>query len=359
MNLSVMLPPQREVMQREVATWLQQRWIKPAPSVVGPRPPKNHVDNLSRTVLDTMLTRQFRNAKFPDQDAYAQQLKCVRYWVRRGRPIRLNLGYAPMKNLNAAHASRADWAEFFALCHLCAWHNKVQAVYPPGLQIKIVFDDSAVALANRPDPALMDSYIKSIDELISALRYRSFIRGVGRHSSFAWLFHILPLPLSRLHLWWWERQQANQPVIERMDLYAKRNLTLPPGLSAAEEEQLCKKASHRYRAYWGALLVALWFQKMAFCANSLIAMYLDGSQHHIPLKKALHLTTVGKGQITQPWQGEGALCDNGHGELIPIVLTSKRRAEMNVMEVTDLNLIPMEGFDHIQVCAPTGQPAAE
>src|SRR5262249_55985761 len=250
--------------------------------------------------------------------------------------------------------SRADWAEFFALCHLCAWHNKVQAIYPPGLQIKIVFDDSAVALANRPDSALMDSYILSVGRLISTLGYESFIRGIGRHSSFAWLFHILPLPLSRAHLLWWERSEANRPIIERMNLYARRNLTLPPGLSQSEQERSCEEASHRYRAYWGALLVALWFQKMAFCANSLIAMYLDGSQHHIPLRRALHLTTLGKGQVTQPWQGEGALCDNGHGELIPIVLTSKRRAEANIIELTDLDVVPMEGFERIQVCSSPG-----
>jgi len=35
--------------------------------------------------------------------------------------------------------SYKEWkqsAEFFALCHLVAWHNKVQRVYAPGLQVQ-------------------------------------------------------------------------------------------------------------------------------------------------------------------------------------------------------------------------------
>ena len=42
---------------------------------------------------------------------------------------------------------QADWAEFFALCHLAAWHNKVQAVYPPGLCLRVMFDDATLVIA--------------------------------------------------------------------------------------------------------------------------------------------------------------------------------------------------------------------
>ena len=62
-------------------------------------------------------------------------------------------------------------------------------------------------------------------------------------------------------------------------------------------------------------------------------MYLDGSQHHIRQPVALHLTTVDKGQVTQPWQGEGALRDNGHGRLEPYVLTTGRRERSVVRTV--------------------------
>src|SRR5262249_41421592 len=147
-----------EVLQFRVNEALRRRWVKPAPNIANYRVPRDQVDNISRAVLDALLTRPFRNSKFPDAGDYARQLARVRYWVRRGRPIQINMGYAPMKNLNAARTSRADWAEFFALCHLCDWHNRAQAVYPPGLRIKIVFDDAAVGMANRPPRIEMDSY---------------------------------------------------------------------------------------------------------------------------------------------------------------------------------------------------------
>jgi hypothetical protein len=362
MSPQVLLPLQPETLRSRVIDSIRQRWIKPSPeadvrrfgSTPGFETPKDHVEAISRSVLNAMLTRPFRNSKFPSEQDYARQLRCVRHWVRRGRPIRVSMGYAPMKNLNAARVSRADWAEFFALCHLCAWHNKAQAIYPPGLKIKIVFDDAAVGLANRPDHHQMDSYINSVGQLVSMLGYDSFIRGIGRHSSFAWLFHIAPFPLARLHLRIWESNPANQAVIQRMNTYARRNLVLPSGLSEEELERLCRKASHRYRLYWEALLIALWIQRVTFFGNSLVAMYLDGNQHHIPLKGALHLTTLGKGQITQPWQGEGALCDNGHGQLVPFVLTTSRRAAVNRTEVSNLDLLPLEGFDRIEVCSGPG-----
>src|SRR5262249_12263283 len=136
--------------------------------------------------------------------------------------------------------------------------------------------------------------------------------------------------------------------------YARRNLVLAPDLSPQERDRLCRSASHRYRLYWEALLIALWIQRVTFFGSSLVAMYLDGNQHHIPLKGALHLTTLGKGQITQPWQGDGALSDNGHGLLVPFVLTTGRRAAVNVTEVTGLDLLALAGFDRIEVCSTSG-----
>jgi putative SOS response-associated peptidase YedK len=90
---------------------------------------------------------------------YEQFLPPIRRFVRKGKPIRILVGYGPMKNPNAVSYSCADWAEFFAPCHLVAWHNKVQCVYPPGLQVRIVFDDETLLLANGADHRLMDDYL--------------------------------------------------------------------------------------------------------------------------------------------------------------------------------------------------------
>src|SRR5581483_3039212 len=102
-----------------------------------------------------------------------------------------------------------------------------------------------------------------------------------------------------------------------------------------------RRASHRYRVYWEAL------QLSGFSRHKrrLVAMYLDGTQHHPPQEVALHLTTLDKGQVTQPWQGEGVLLDNGHGRLEPFVLTAGRRPRYARALVDDVNVVPAAGFD--------------
>src|SRR5262249_58011909 len=130
------------------------------------------IAELSRRALDVILTRPFRVGPLPPALVYDELLERIRRRVSRGRPIYITVGYGPLKNQNAVPYSRADWAELFALTHLAALHNKVQAVYPPGLQFRIVFDDSTLLIANRVDRSLIDSYIASIGNLIHALGYR-------------------------------------------------------------------------------------------------------------------------------------------------------------------------------------------
>jgi hypothetical protein len=251
-----------------------------------------------------------------------------------------------MKNLHTAPHCRADWAEFFALCHLCTWHNKVATVYPPGLQITIVFDDSTVRMANRSDTALMAQYMRSVGQLIAALKYQPFIVGTMRQSSFAWLFHFGLYQLAGYRMRQWEKKAVNQPILEQMLTFARRNLILPPGLSPEEQEKRYQEASHRYRVYWDALHLS----GLLKWGKSLIGMYLDGTQHHVRQAAALHLATLGKEQVTQPWQGEGVLSDNGKHKLVPMVLTAGRRQRMEIQEVAGLDVIPLPGFDRIKVC---------
>jgi hypothetical protein len=78
-------------------------------------------------------------------------------------------------------------------------------------------------------------------------------------------------------------------------------------------------------------------------------MYLDGTQHHIRDVTALHLTSLDKGQVTQPWQGAGALMDNGRGKLEPFVLTAGRRSRYTVQTVTGLDVVPEAGFEQIEI----------
>ncbi len=344
-------PPATDALREQVVQTIRDRWIAPQAPARGHVVFPAEADALAKAVLDAMLTRPFRISKLPPDEEYAQLLAKVRHWVGKGKSVRVTLGYAPMKNLNAVRASRADWSEFFALTHLCTWHNKVASVYPPGLRIKIIFDDSTVSMANRPDRKHMDNYISSLGRLIKVLGYSPFIVGTMRQSSFAWLFHFGFYQLAERRVRRFERDPANQAVVEQMTTFARRNLLLPPGLDDAGREKAYQEASHRYRVYWEALQLS----GVSKFGRSLIGMYLDGNQHHIKQQAALHLATLGKEQVTQPWQGEGALQDNGKGKLVPLVLTAGRRARLICQELGGLDLVPLDGFQSITLCKESPQ----
>jgi hypothetical protein len=341
-----------DALRFRIVDTIRKHWHKPflieSPKPVSP----SDVDAVSRHVLDAMLTRPFRVGPLPTSEVYAKLLKRVCGSVRRNQPVTVTVGYGPLKNQHAVSYSRADWAEFFALCHLVAWHNKVQAIYGPGLRIKICFDDSTLLMANHADRTLMDSYMKSIPALVHSLGYDDIIIKCFGQSGFSWSFHFGLYPLARLRVWCWERNPAHRAQIEKMDEYARRNVMVPPGLGPEQQERYLGRASHRYRVYWDALQLSRFF----WGPFKLIAMYLDGSQHHQPQAVALHLTTLDKGQVTQPWQGEGALVDNGHGSLEPFVLTAGRRLHYMTRQVDGLGVVPVPGFERINVAFPEPAP---
>jgi len=167
-----------------------------------------------------------------------------------------------------------------------------------------------------------------------------------RQSSFAWLFHFGFYQLARWRLRRWERDPANREVVDRMFEYAQRNVVAPPGLDAKASENYFREAAHRYRVYWEALQLS----RFSRIGHKLVAMYLDGEQHHLRQSAAFHLTSLGKGQVAQPWQGEGALQGNGHGRLIPIVLTGKRRGQLDIQQLDVRDVFPCAGFETISVC---------
>ena len=96
---------------------------------------------LSKRVVAIGAREQFRLVEALAERITAALLRefpidSVRLRVRKGQPIHVTVGFGPLKNPAAVASSRADWAEFFALCHLVAWHNKVRRrlwlTKPPG-----------------------------------------------------------------------------------------------------------------------------------------------------------------------------------------------------------------------------------
>jgi hypothetical protein len=351
MQTPTLSSPPLETLRERVQEVIQRHWVTPRPSQLQEPRSIAASDEPARAALDTMLTRQFRVGPLPPQPVYDGLLERIRRCVCRGQPIRVTVGYGPLKNQNGVSYSRADWAEFFALCHLVAWHNKVQAVYPPGLSIRIVYDDSTLVVANRADRGLMQSYMSSIGSLIEALGFDNVFAPPFGQSSFAWLFHFGLYPFAGWIVRRWERNPANFEHLERMTESARRNIGLPSGLSDEQREKAIRAAGHRYRVYWTALQLS----GLSNSKSRLIAMYLDGSQHHIRQPVALHLTTLDKGQVTQPWQGEGALLDNGHRKLEPFVLTAGRRRRHRTQTLDGLKLVPHSGFEQITVAWPSAE----
>jgi nucleoside-diphosphate-sugar epimerase len=317
----------------------------------GPMSPER-IDEVARAALAAMLTRPFRIGPFPPPEVHARLFRRVRRRVARGQPIYLSVGFGAVKNPNGVAESRADWAEFFALSHLIALHNKVQLIYPPGLSIRLIFDDVTHLWANRGRRQVIDSYISSIKELIRVLEFDRVIVRTRRLSSFAWICRVF-YPFARRRVRRWERDPSHAEQLQRMSEAARRNLALWPGLDDHMQERIAGKAAHRYRVFWEALRLS----GISQTRRRIVAMYLDGSQHHIAQPLTLHLTTLDKGQMTQPWQGCGVLHDNGHGRLEPYVLTASRRARSVIRHVGGLDFIPLPGFDRIAVVWPA--PAAD
>jgi hypothetical protein len=324
---------------------IRHRWTKPAAWDKTYRVPTNGIATMAKSALDAMLVRDFRVTPYPPAEEYQQLLARVEHWVARSEPIQIRIGYAPMKNPRTVDDTMADWAEFFAFCHLAAWHNKVHAVYPPGLRIKIIFDDATVRMANRYSKTPMRDYMNSISRLIPAMGYEGLLVGTMRQSSFAWIFKFGLYQWANWRVRRWEREPANQPMVERMLESARRNLALPDDINETEKNRLYRLAAHRYRVYWEALQMS----GLSRSGHSLVAMYLDGYQHHIRQPAAFHLRSVGKQQGTQPWQGQGVLLDNGADKLVPVVLTAKRRELMDCQSISLPKLLPLPNFEAITI----------
>jgi pyoverdine/dityrosine biosynthesis protein len=325
------------------------RWVLPESHTKNFSVPSNEVEKLAHNTLCAILSRDFRVGRFPSEEEFNQLLRHVQYWVKQGKPIQVRIGYAPVKNLNVSKHTHVDWAEFFSLCHLSQWHNKVSAVYPPGIQVRIFFDDAMMRLANHVDPQRIQSYKESFQKLVKAMGFEQLIIGSLDQSAFAWLRYFGFLQIANYRIRRWEQLPENQPKIDAMNEYARRDIIIPLGLTSEQRNQFIREASHRYRVYWETFRFGMQVIGYRRFSHVLNAMYLDGTQHHIQLKPFLHLRSLSKEQVTQPWQGYGALRDNGRGKLVPIVITSERQKKFELHTIRGLDIIQLTGFDCIDI----------
>lgn len=323
-------------------------WVRPNRPAPLFRVPPKAVQGLSERTLDAMLAHRFRVGPRPDGAVRAVLLERVRARVARGAPILVRMGYGALKNGNNTAQAAADWAEFFALNYLIAWHNAVTRVYPPGLSIQLCFDDAFVIYANKADPDRIRTYVASIERLVRMLDLDAVIvktlslAGILpalQHSGLFWL--------AKRRVIRWERDPANRDQVDAMTLHAQRCAVPPAGLRPEQLEAFWQGAAHRYRVAWEAIRMS----GLTGRGEPLFAMYLDGQHHHRPDPTALHLRSLCRGQITQPWQGRGVLLDNGQGKLVPTVETRRRSQRFHRVAKVHLDLFPVPELETIDVMA--------
>lgn len=298
-----------------------------------------------QAVFDVLLSRPHRLGPMPTEKTRDDIVARLRRNVVQGQPVEISLVYATGKNHQAIAYNRADWAEFFALSHLVAWHNKVQKIYAPGLRIQLYLDDVTGSQLNRHNRL---TYMQSISSLIDAMNYSPLFSKPALLSSLSWKLRLGMHPWAAMRVRRWDRQPENSQTLEKMDQVVGRQLMLKSGLASPQQMKKIQEISFRRRVAFEAL-------HLAGVTNSdkrLIAIYQDGDLFSIQKQLALRLTALELGQITPPWQGEGALLENEDGQWEPIVLTAQRRQRTKSILLTGLKVLDLEGFDVITVAKP-------
>jgi len=303
--------------------------------------PPGEVERIVARVVDVLTHSRFRRGPKPrGKDREAIERK-VRYYVRRSRPVGITLGFGPIKNPNASERNRAEWAEAFAFHQMARLDAAVQEVYPPGLRVRVVCDDGLVHWVNRVPYSMTREYIASLRDLVGRLDLAYLIKGVVPLSRYQPILHLgLFFVRAERRVKRWEADPANREAIERMDLHAFKNLPPTPGLSESERWARAREASHRYRVYWEALEMS----RLPHLQRPLMALY-SGE------RGLLRLYSLCKGNVTQPWQGEGCLKPNEKGELVPFVLTQERKGRYRTQWVNGIRAA--QGLlDRIRVVEP-------
>jgi hypothetical protein len=275
----------------------------------------DEVEPTTRRVAEVLLGSRFCRKPRPTAEIQRVIVGKVRFYVRRAKPVRLTLGFSPLKNLNAVEKNRPEWAEAFSFHQLARLDMAVQQVYPPGLRVRVTCDDALVRWVNRVPARMMREYMDGLRELIARLDLEYLIDGVAPLSRYTPLLHLaFCFTRAKWRMRRWEANPANREAIETMDRHAFKNLLPTPGLSDEARWEQARRASHRYRVFWEALELS----QLPRLQRPIMTLY-SGE------RGLLRLFSLCKGNITQPWQGEGCLRRNESGELVPFVLTQERK----------------------------------
>lgn len=272
----------------------------------------------SRTVLEILTSKRFCHKK-PDSGLMKILSKRLEERIKKNEPVILNILHGPRKNPNATSINYAEWAELFTLHQLARLYYRIKSVYKPSLKIRIFCDDARAIAVNNYDPKSTEEYIQSLRELIRILRLEGVIEVIQFNKIYNQYNVADYLSDAEERIRKWELDKRNKERIVEMDEHCRKNIILP-STSSQEIKNKIKNSSHLFRVYFEAETLA-----GIYDIPDIWATYRK--EHGFLL-----IYSLTKGNITQPWQGEGCLRLLPCGKIIPYVLTQARKEKLKIKE---------------------------
>lgn len=327
--LEQLAPP---LFHQQVRDWVHTRWqagqntALPMAHTVSACPG----EPLAKAIYAVLTSHRFCKHRPGNPESFHAVIQQA---LREEKPIPIILGHGPLKNRNGCASPQADWAELFTFYQLACLHQRIRALHPPGLSVSLYLDDARSERANGVPPQWTAQYFQSLVNMLRETRLNHLIPHVFSFNQLYIEYGVETfLAEAEVQVLEWEADPRNEAAMAEQRLHAQKNV--PPGVPV---DWTLEDAAHRYRVYLCAEhLAGLWEQP-----NSLYARYS-------PHPGFWQLFTLRKGQVGQPWQGEGCLLLNPHGKLEPFLLTAGRKHRYEVLDVVETE-IPFPGFDRIPV----------
>ncbi len=304
----------------EAKKTIERYLVKPKEKTAGFKVTDSETDVLSERIYGILQSREFRQGPHKSEEYRQSVLDKIKYQLSESQPIDLLIFFGPQKNPNATDGQTADWAEVFALSNLIKMHNSIAEIYPLGANINIITSGYRAIQVNEVDPKRAEAYETSVKNLVNYLGYDSIITTGHLGALCAEMNSEFQKALGEVRPqaeeWW--NDPNNVKEVEEMKAHARNDMDL----KGHDDEEIVKEkisnAAFKYKLY-----------RLAEKKVNILCQYsgsVHASYNRHDSSPIISVFTLKKGNITQPWQGEGVLvAERCHDELSPEVLTQRRK----------------------------------
>ena len=247
----------------------------------------------------------------------ASILKQIESLTQGRKPVQLVIGYGCVKNQNVTSRFLPDLAEEKALGAFVEMAEAMKKINPAGLQVKIITSGKRAELVNYVSPEKTTAYHSALQKLILQKGWQDVIEIIpigdlylARGQEFQ-----RALVEARSEI----EQEWNKPVLAKfwqMEIeHARRNICRD-GLEPEVIKAISERSAFNYQVFRRAE------QKVRLIEERFPEAIK--ASYNIGHKDTLVLWTLEPGNITQPWQGEGVVADDG--KVLVITQERKKRA---------------------------------